>query len=61
MRTDMWRSHAALCISVLVLGCVAVFGADSWRDKASSDWTADEVTKILNDSPWAQQVRLEAG
>jgi len=52
---------SALCrlgIGTLVLGGVALFGAD-WRDKPSSDWTADEVTKILNDSPWAQQVHME--
>jgi hypothetical protein len=58
---DMRRSYAVPGISVLMLGCVAVFGGDSWRDKASSDWTADEVTRILNDSPWAQQVKLQMG
>ena len=49
-----------LGIGALVLGGVALFGAD-WRDKPSTDWTADEVTKILNDSPWAQQVHMERG
>ncbi len=57
----MRRSYVAPGVSVLMLGCIALFGADSWRDKASSDWTADEVTKILNDSPWAQQVKLQMG
>ena len=53
--------YAAPGIGLLVLGCVAVFGADSWREKAPADWTADEVKKILNDSPWSQQVRMEMG
>jgi hypothetical protein len=51
---------ATLGIGTLVLGGVALFGAD-WRDKPSTDWTADEVTKILNDSPWSQKVRMAMG
>ena len=57
----MRRSYVAPGITVLMLGCIALFGAESWRDKPSSEWTADEVTKILNDSPWAQQVKFQMG
>ena len=57
----MHRNYAAPGISVLMLGCVAVFGADSWQNKAPSDWTSEDVTKILNDSPWSQQVKLQMG
>jgi hypothetical protein len=35
--------------------CAAMlFAADFWKTKDSSQWTDDEVSKILSDSPWAR-------
>ena len=31
-----------------------LFAADFWKTKDSSQWTDDEVSKILSDSPWAR-------
>ena len=34
-----------------------VYAADFWKDKAYTQWTPEETTKILNDSPWAQSAK----
>jgi hypothetical protein len=44
----------AVCVPRLVLA------QDSWRERPFSEWTKRDVTKLLNDSPWArtQTVRI---
>ncbi len=32
-----------------------LFAADFWKTKDSSQWTSDEVNKLLTDSPWAKE------
>ncbi len=43
------------------LGTSALPAADFWQKKNYSDWTAEEVTRMLWDSPWARKapVRLK--
>jgi hypothetical protein len=31
-----------------------LFAADFWKTKDSSQWTDDEISKVLSDSPWAK-------
>lgn len=31
-----------------------LFAADPWKTKDSKEWTSEEVTKVLTDSPWAK-------
>ncbi len=31
---------------------------ESWEQKPSAEWTQEEALAVLNDSPWAHQVRL---
>ncbi len=45
-------------IGAFAIVSAGLMAADSWRDKAPSEWTPDEVTKILNNSPWSQEARL---
>ncbi len=45
-------------IGAFALVSAGLLAADSWRDKAPSEWTPDEVTKILNNSPWSQEARF---
>jgi hypothetical protein len=33
---------------------LALFAADFWKTKDSSQWTSEETNKILSDSPWAK-------
>jgi hypothetical protein len=49
--------------SVFALGLVAalafsVFASDAWKTKPYEKWTAQEVEKILTDSPWAKAILL---
>ena len=43
-----------------VLACTAVFGAtEIWNIKDSSIWTGAEANSVLNNSPWAKQVKAQ--
>jgi len=33
---------------------LALFAADFWKTKDSSQWTSEEINKVLSDSPWAK-------
>jgi hypothetical protein len=33
---------------------LVLFAADFWKTKDSSQWTSEEVNKLLSDSPWAK-------
>lgn len=47
--------HKPLAIfSLLGLGVLAVASSDFWHDKAYTQWSDEEVTKMLSNSPWAQ-------
>src|SRR5579871_2046177 len=42
-------------LTILATSCaIALFAADAWKTKDSSQWTSEDVTKILTDSPWAK-------
>jgi hypothetical protein len=49
--------------SVFVLGisaalAISLFASDAWKTKPYEKWTAQEVQKILTDSPWAKPILL---
>ncbi len=48
------RLGAASAACALVL-----FAADSWKTKDASQWTSEEINKILNDSPWAKSKTVQ--
>src|SRR5580658_4235369 len=33
---------------------LVLFAADFWKTKDSSQWTSEEINKVLSDSPWAK-------
>src|SRR5689334_24708924 len=35
---------------------LAAAGRDFWNRKPPSGWTADEIVRLLNDSPWAREI-----
>lgn len=42
-------------MGIAASACAAMlFAADFWKTKDSSQWSDDEVNKILSDSPWAK-------
>jgi hypothetical protein len=49
-------------ISVLGSVCaVALFASDVWKTKDYTQWSSEEVYKVLNDSPWAKQKNVTGG
>src|SRR3981081_3328743 len=49
-------------ISVLGSVCaVALFASDVWKTKDYTQWSSEEVYKVLNDSPWAKQMNVAVG
>jgi hypothetical protein len=49
-------------ISVLGSVCaVALFASDVWKTKDYTQWSSEEVYKVLNDSPWAKQKNVAGG
>jgi hypothetical protein len=52
------KPGAALTIAFLALAAVCAAASDPWKSKPYDKWTKKEVEKILNNSPWAQVVRV---
>src|SRR5712692_1021296 len=49
-------------ISILGSVCaVALFASDVWKTKDYTQWSSEEVNKMLNDSPWAKQKSVTGG
>jgi hypothetical protein len=47
-------------IGIVGSACAAMlFAADFWKTKDSSQWTDDEVSKVLSDSPWAKAKTIQ--
>ncbi|MGH9612789.1 MAG: hypothetical protein ACRD4P_06905, partial [Bryobacteraceae bacterium] len=45
---------AILCAGLLC-------AADVWKSKDSTQWNQEDVTRILNNSPWAKQTKAGSG
>lgn len=37
---------------------VALFASEVWKNKDYTQWTSEEVSKVLTDSPWAKQTTV---
>jgi hypothetical protein len=37
------------------------FAGDFWKDKAPTDWSDKEVSRMMTSSPWAKQVSVQMG
>jgi hypothetical protein len=49
------RLNTLVQIGIAGSACAAMlFAADFWKTKDSSQWTDDEVSKVLSESPWAK-------
>ena len=52
------KPRVALTIAILILGIGAGLNADDfWKKKPYTEWTAEEVLKIIMDSPWARRFK----
>jgi hypothetical protein len=51
----MMHPKRLLQIGIAGSACaVMLFAADFWKTKDASQWTDDEINKVLSDSPWAK-------
>ncbi len=48
---------AVVMVCGLLLACSA-FAADFWQKKKYTDWTDDDIRKLMSDSPWAKTVTV---
>src|SRR5260221_8983735 len=58
------KSLRAISIMVSLVGsvcAVALFASDVWKTKDYTQWSSEEVNKVLNDSPWAKQTNVTGG
>jgi hypothetical protein len=55
------RATFAGTVAALVLAAAAVTAADFWEEKDFTSWSAQQVEKMLSDSPWAKQVTIVVG
>lgn len=49
-----------LLLVVVSLFAIALWASDPWKDKSYKDWDEKDVRKIMNDSPWAKKIEIEA-
>lgn len=42
--------------ALLIEGPLSAFGSDFWNSKAPETWSAEEIDKLVTDSPWAKEV-----
>src|ERR1017187_3291255 len=43
------------------LCAVALLASDFWKTKDYTQWSSEEVTKVLTDSPWAKEITVSSG
>src|ERR1700722_8280995 len=43
------------------LCAVALWASDFWKTKDYTQWSSDEVVKVLTDSPWAKELTVTSG
>jgi hypothetical protein len=54
------RKATMVCAAALALAGLVWAASDPWKAKPYSQWDANEVRKVLNDSPWAKLVTVPA-
>jgi hypothetical protein len=53
---EQWKCARRLGVVVSFAAAIALFAGESWNSKDYTKWGADEVNRLLTDSPWAKQV-----
>ena len=48
-------------VSTWLVTCAALTAADFWQEKDFTAWTAQQVEKMLTDSPWTRKVTVVIG
>src|SRR3984893_14883480 len=56
--TGMRRSCV---VAVAVLLAIDLWAGEPWRQKSYKVWNQNDVRTILNESPWAKRIEVQAG
>jgi hypothetical protein len=56
---DLRKAFLSVCV-VLLLAAMVWAGGDPWKTKPYQQWDAKDVRKVLDASPWARSVQVEA-
>src|SRR5579871_2206578 len=56
----MKAKNICMTCGTIVVGSLLLFASEAWESKDPSQWTSEDVSKILNDSPWAKHVTASA-
>ncbi len=60
-RRQHMRCTLAATVGTWLLAWAALTAADFWREKDFTVWSAQQVEKMLTDSPWAKRVTVVVG
>ena len=59
-RSNMKLKTICFTLGTIVAGSVMLCAAEVWATKDPSQWSSEDVDKLLNDSPWAKHVSASA-
>jgi hypothetical protein len=48
-------------VAVALFLAIDLWAGDPWKQKSYKVWNQNDVRKILNESPWAKRIEMEAG
>lgn len=51
-----WMNHLLGPLSVAALAVATTFASSFWQEKPYTEWTEEEVNRLLTDSPWTQEI-----
>jgi hypothetical protein len=55
-----WLKLTEVLVAVLAVAALAFAGGDPWKSKPYQQWDSRDILRIVNDSPWAKVVHVDA-
>jgi hypothetical protein len=55
-----WLKLTEVLVAVLAVAALAFAGGDPWKSKPYQQWDSKDILRIVNDSPWAKVVHVDA-
>lgn len=53
------RTVAKISLGILLMAALA-WASDPWKDKSYQQWDQKDISKVLNNSPWAKEITVAA-
>jgi hypothetical protein len=60
VRKNLMRKAILVSSAVLIVAALVFAGGDPWKSKPYQQWDDKDIQKILQDSPWAKVVQVDA-